>query len=419
MPSKPTVRESDRGLRYLEDKLSLVTGTPGTRRRNPALDILTGKTPDTRTQAAAPQDAPAAEPVSKASAEPASAPQPVAAAATQPKKSHPVTVVLPRPTAPRVAPSYRPMSSTASPWLAPVAPAPKQERIRMVAPPMPRPSVLSVWLPRAAALALTGAVALGVGIAARSVLQSSSTPTEVIVVASPQPAQAQPTLAPAVAPTIAATAVPTIAPTQVPPTAVPTQAAPVLADQFKLLLDERFSDPKLAWPKDASRTAWVGDGMLRIEPRDAGKFVALGVPTVTDQGDVVLSGTFKKLDGPAGGGYGFIVRDESPTQRDGTRQDGRFYVFEIGDRGELGIWLRDGETWVDLLPWTQSDVVNAGQATNELSVSAIGDHLTFMVNGILVASQHDTVLHRGGIGIFVGGDGNSVGVERLAVRVPR
>jgi hypothetical protein len=196
-------------------------------------------------------------------------------------------------------------------------------------------------------------------------------------------------------------------------------AAPLTADQFKLLIDERFSAPTLAWPKDPTGPAWLAEGMLRVEPREASHFVALGVPGATDLGDVVISGTFTKLGGPAGGGYGFIVRDESPEERDGVSQDGRFYVFEVGDRGELGVWMRDGDRWVDLLPWTPSDVVKQAEAANELTVSAIGDHLSFMVNGIPVASLHDTVLHRGGIGIFVGGDGNSVGVERLAARIAR
>jgi hypothetical protein len=105
-----------------------------------------------------------------------------------------------------------------------------------------------------------------------------------------------------------------------------------------------------------------------------------------------------------------------PAQRDGLGQEGRFYVFEVGDRGELGIWRRDGLDWVDVLPWTASDEIKAG--SNELTVSAIGDELKFLVNGTVVKTVTDTLLQRGGVGLFVGGDGNSVAVERLSVRVP-
>jgi hypothetical protein len=192
-----------------------------------------------------------------------------------------------------------------------------------------------------------------------------------------------------------------------------------MADQFRVLIDEQFASPRLSWPTDPSGTAWIADGTLKLETREPGQFVALGVPGTTDLENVVLSGSFKKLGGPAGGGYGLIVRAASRGSREDGSQDGRFYVFEVGDRGELGVWLRDGDRWVDLLPWTPSDAVRAGQASNELTVSAIGDQLSFLVNGIPVASQRDTMLRRGGVGVFVGGDGNSVAVERLAVRVPQ
>jgi hypothetical protein len=125
------------------------------------------------------------------------------------------------------------------------------------------------------------------------------------------------------------------------------------------------------------------------------------------------------VGGPNGGGYGIIVRDQAAATRDGVNQTGRFYVFEVGDNGEVGVWLRDGDTWVDLLPWTPSEVVRQGMAPNELIVSAVGDRLSFIVNGVPVATQTDNLLQRGGVGIFAGGDGNEVAVERLTVRVPR
>ncbi|HET6319558.1 MAG TPA: hypothetical protein VFG86_24130, partial [Chloroflexota bacterium] len=123
-------------------------------------------------------------------------------------------------------------------------------------------------------------------------------------------------------------------------------------------------------------------------------------------------------DGPAGGGYGLIVRSRDGASLDGASQVGHYYVFEVGDRGEVGVWLRDADRWVDLLSWSKSDAVKPGTATNELTVSAIGDHLSFLVNGIPVASQVDDMLHAGAAGIFVGGDGNQVALEHLTIRVP-
>ena len=53
--------------------------------------------------------------------------------------------------------------------------------------------------------------------------------------------------------------------------------------------------------------------------------------------------TFRKLIGPTGGGYGIIVRDQSPTLRDGASQDGRYVVLEVGDKGEVGMWRREAD----------------------------------------------------------------------------
>jgi hypothetical protein len=85
----------------------------------------------------------------------------------------------------------------------------------------------------------------------------------------------------------------------------------------------------------------------------------------------------------------------------------------------VGVWLRDNDRWVDLLTWTASDAIKAGTGANDLTVTAIGDQLSFLVNGIPVVSEVDSMLHTGAIGVFTGGDGNDVALDRVAVRVPR
>jgi hypothetical protein len=134
--------------------------------------------------------------------------------------------------------------------------------------------------------------------------------------------------------------------------------------------------------------------------------------------DVTVQARFRKVGGPSGGGYGIIVRDAELTPRDGKRQGGHYYVLEAGDRGEFGIWRRDGDHWVDLIPWTRTSAVRVGPASNELTAVASGDRFRFMINGTEVANIRDATLRTGTVGIFVGGDGNEVVVERFAVEVP-
>ena len=87
-------------------------------------------------------------------------------------------------------------------------------------------------------------------------------------------------------------------------------------------------------------------------------------PVATSRATWSSPPTSAKLGGPDGGGYGIIVRDQRQGPRDGSSQDGRYYVLEVGDKGEVGIWRRDGDHWVDLLPWQHSDAVKTGTAPN-------------------------------------------------------
>jgi hypothetical protein len=184
------------------------------------------------------------------------------------------------------------------------------------------------------------------------------------------------------------------------------------------VFDDRFVSSQNSWPNKTDSTAFFGDGGYHLLARQPGQFVAIGAPVrgPVNNGfkDVVVTG----VGGPVGGGYGLIVRDGGPGSRDGVNQNGRFYVFEVGDKGEVGIWRRDGDTWVDILPWTASDVVAKGDAPNTLSVQAIGSQLSFIVNGQQVANPTDATLTEGAVGIFVGGDGNEVVIERFLVQVP-
>jgi len=202
-------------------------------------------------------------------------------------------------------------------------------------------------------------------------------------------------------------------------TATGTPAGSGVGLGLRTILDERFTDNQRGWPSNPQSVAWFADGAYRILARQPGRFVAIGAPGAGSLGDVVVSGTFRKLGGPPGGGYGLIVRDQGPGPRDGINQGGRYYVLEAGDRGEFGIWRREADHWVDLIPWTPTDAIRPGSAPNELAVAALGPSLSFTINGQQVASVTDPVLAQGSVGLFVGGDGNDVRVERFIVAQPR
>jgi Domain of unknown function (DUF4388) len=246
--------------------------------------------------------------------------------------------------------------------------------------------------------------------------------------------------APAVAraPTISATANPTattagVAPTATqPPVAAPTPttltrpATPTtapgpttaaLAASAGPLLDVRFSaGPPADWIENPPYASW-SNGAYRLQARQPERFVAVGAPVARLLGDVRVSATFHKTGGPPGGGYGLILRDQGPEPRDGINQAMNAYVLEAGDLGEFGVWRRDGDRWIDLVPWTQSPSVRSGGSPNALEARVVGGRFVFTVNGADVATVDDATLAAGGVGVFVGGDFNEVAVDQFTVEV--
>jgi hypothetical protein len=205
---------------------------------------------------------------------------------------------------------------------------------------------------------------------------------------------------------VAAASTPSIAPTVRPPASpIGTLLAGAVKDQ-------------LGWPSDPSGAAWLDGASYRLAVRQAGRFVAVTAPLSGMFTDVVVTAAFHKTGGPPGGGYGIIVRDEAREPRDGLDQGGQFYVAEAGDRGEIGIWRRENDHWVDILSWAPSKAVYPGGTTNQLSVRAVGPRLTFVVNGTEIFSLLDAALPSGRVGAFVGGDHNEVVLDQFAVELP-
>jgi len=205
--------------------------------------------------------------------------------------------------------------------------------------------------------------------------------------------------------------VPTVEPSPVVPVPQPAVAGP------QVLLDEHFAAAPDGWPDDPQGPAWFADGAYRLYARQPNRFVAVGVPLPTPVGDAILSAQFRKLGGPAGGGYGLIVRDMTPaSDRDGRSQDGQYLVAGVGDRGDIGVWQRDRTHWIDVVPWTHSDVVHQELDSNVLVVTTRGAAVRLEVNGQVVADvTYDGLPSTGNVGIFVGGDLNQVALEWLRI----
>jgi hypothetical protein len=193
----------------------------------------------------------------------------------------------------------------------------------------------------------------------------------------------------------------------------PVPDQPATSEQ--LPMDLRFASQAPGWPIKPPFVTW-SDGAYRLAAKASAQFVAIEAPVQPITENVMINATFHKTGGPPGGGYGIIVRHQNGEPLEGSFQGGHYYVLEAADGGEVGVWRRDDDHWVDLLPWTHSDAVQTGAASNQLGVQTFGNTLVFLVNGIEVTRQTDTTLPRGGgVGIFVGGDGNEVALDRFSL----
>jgi Domain of unknown function (DUF4388) len=258
--------------------------------------------------------------------------------------------------------------------------------------PTPTPVVAATVAPTTAAPAATRAPTTAAPAATRAPLAPSTS--------APQP-----------------TAAPTTSPAKpaLPPPRLPTATA--VAPSPNVLLDIRFAGvAQRDWLENAP---FVGlrDGAYRLYAQQAKRFVAVAAP-VSAPDDVVVSATLRKTGGPPGGGYGLIVRAPTTESLDGANQTFEAYVLEAGDLGEFGIWRREEDRWIDLVPWTPSQAVRQGGSPNELLVRATGTVLAFTINGVEVARVDDDVLTHGGVGVFAGGDNNEVALDRFTVQIP-
>jgi hypothetical protein len=284
----------------------------------------------------------------------------------------------------------------------------------------PEPSLQPT--PRAVAAAPTAAPVIAAAPAAAPVVAAAPTaapvvaaaPTVAPVIAVAPTAAPVEAAAPAAAPVIAAapTAAPVVAAA---PTAAAVVAAATPAQPPPLLDFGPQRQAGLSWPNDPQSVGWFAPDGYHLAARKAGQFVAIGLLQNPDLRNVLVTATFHKLGGPAGGGYGIILRDQPQGPRDGLNQQGNFLVFEVGDKGEVGIWRRDQGQWVDILGWTPSPAVKTGSGENSLSVRAVGEQLEFSVNGTQMPTQTSAQPASGGVGVFLGGDANEALLTQLTV----
>ena len=113
--------------------------------------------------------------------------------------------------------------------------------------------------------------------------------------------------------------------------------------------------------------------------------------------DVIISTDARQVSGPNDNAYGAICRYQN---------EENFYVFLISGDGyyTIGKYTSDSPSITYLTEngeYQYSDVINQGNATNQIRASCIGQELSLAVNGITVATVMDPTFVIGDVGLAV------------------
>lgn len=113
--------------------------------------------------------------------------------------------------------------------------------------------------------------------------------------------------------------------------------------------------------------------------------------------DVIISTDVRQVSGPNDNAYGAICRYQN---------EENFYVFLISGDGyyTIGKYTGDSPSITYLTEngeYQYSDVINQGNATNQIRASCIGQELSLAVNGITVATVMDPTFVIGDVGLAV------------------
>jgi len=100
-----------------------------------------------------------------------------------------------------------------------------------------------------------------------------------------------------------------------------------------------------------------------------------------------------------------------------------FYTFTIDSYGDYTIDQLSGGSWIPIVDWAQSGVINTGAfATNHLTATCTADRLAFAVNGATVADVGGLELDASGYMGLIAGSYDTPGVtvtfDNLVVTKP-
>jgi serine/threonine-protein kinase len=178
--------------------------------------------------------------------------------------------------------------------------------------------------------------------------------------------------------------------TPVVPTA--TSLPTIMPEVEGLLFGDNFSDPGTGWTEweDEEGSKGYGDGYYYVIGTKRG--ILIYGESEKRFSDVVVDVYATQISSTSDdvNAYGVACRAQS---------NGNGYLLRISGDGKYAIQRVIDDEFEFLVDWTESDVINQGNATNHIRATCDGTYLALSVNGIMLADVEDDTFERGRIGL--------------------
>lgn len=166
------------------------------------------------------------------------------------------------------------------------------------------------------------------------------------------------------------------------------------------------------WVKEFSAwgTTEFTDGEFLMAAREKGYYYVLVAPEQYSTGGATTRVTVRNPDDASSSlGYGLIIHsDPTPLTRD--------YAFLIdAKRRRFRVVRHEPENETNVIPWTNSSVINPGTAENVIEVRDRGDKLEFYINDQLATSVANKQGPTGGVPGLYAGDGVKIAFKKLEI----
>jgi TolB protein len=167
---------------------------------------------------------------------------------------------------------------------------------------------------------------------------------------------------------------------------------PAAAEATGLSFSDDF-DPGSGWPVESSDDFALEyrDGEYHVSALKD-NFTAHSIHPDLQLGDFTAAVDIRRVNDIENDAAGFHVRYNDSLN---------WYEVVISRQGLLGIWKYVDGKLIVVQPWTESDAIQTGQATNRLKVTCKGDQMAALVNGQHVATVRDRAFLQGQFGFAV------------------